>query len=147
MRLKVQYTPDGERIYRDHPLGYAHAGDAGIDLRTTTAEDIAPGETRIVGTGVRMEIPEGYVGLCFPRSGLASKKGVTLANCVGVIDSGYRGEVMAPLRNQSGEHAFIDRGERVFQLIVMPFPSIEVVEGPVSDTERGDGGFGSTGTL
>lgn len=125
---------------------YAHEGDAGMDFRITKAVELGAGETRIVPTGVRMAIPEGYVGLCFPRSGLSSYMGVTLANAVGVIDSTYRGEIRAPLHNMTDHAVSLERGERVFQMIVMPYPhvTIDVVES-LDDTDRGEGGFGSSG--
>lgn len=125
---------------------YAHEGDAGMDFRITEAVELAAGETRIVPTGVRMAIPEGHVGLCFPRSGLSSKTGVTLANAVGVIDSTYRGEICAPLHNMTDHAVSLERGERVFQMIVMPYPHVTIdVVGSLDDTDRGEGGFGSSG--
>ena len=140
MELKVKLS-DGAPLPK-----HAKPGDAGLDL--TSREDVLlmPHETVIVGTGVAVEIPEGYVGLCFPRSGLASKGYVNLANCVGVVDSGYRGEIKAPLHNISGSVRHVERGERVFQLVVMPYATCECVAvDNLSETERGDGGFGSSG--
>ncbi len=141
MKLKVNLT-DGAPLPK-----HAKPGDAGLDL--TSREDVAlwPHETKTVGTGVAVEIPEGYVGLCFPRSGLATKTGVVLANCVGVIDSGYRGEIQAPLHNISNGIRHVKRGERVFQLVIVPFVTCECVEAELSDTERGDTGFGSSGSM
>lgn len=140
VELKVRLT-DGAPLPR-----HAHRGDAGLDLTSRHATFwLAAGETQMVGTGVAMEIPDGYVGLVFPRSGLASKGHVDLANCVGVVDSGYRGEIKAPLRNFGEEGRFIERGERICQLVVVPFATCECVEGELSETERGVGGFGSTG--
>lgn len=125
---------------------HAKPGDAGMDLRAMFGGFIAPGETRVFRTGVSVEIPSGYVGLLFPRSGLASKSGITMANAVGVIDSGYRGEIKAPLHNLSRVGVTIDAGERVCQLVVVPFETCKCVEvDELSDSERGDGGFGSTG--
>lgn len=126
---------------------YAHEGDAGLDLRITESVTLKPGERKMVPTGIRVAIPDGYVGLCFPRSGLASKLGISLSNCVGVIDSGYRGVVGATLINLSDEEKRLEKGERVCQLVVVPYVccEIEVVES-LDDTERGEGGFGSTGT-
>ena len=99
-----------------------------------------------VGTGLAVEIPQGCVGLVFPRSGLASKHGITLSNSVGVIDSGYRGEIGATLLNQSDETTTLDAGTRVCQLIVMPFVPCELVPcEELTETERGAAGFGSTG--
>lgn len=140
MELKVKLS-DGAPLPR-----HAKPGDAGLDLTSRTPTFwLGAGETQMVGTGVAVEIPEGHVGLLFPRSGLASKGHVDLANCVGVVDSGYRGEIKAPLRNFGEEGRFIERGERICQLVVVPFVTCECVEGELSETERGDGGFGSTG--
>lgn len=127
--------------------GYAHEDDAGIDLRANETVTIKPFERKMVGTGMRTAIPKGYVGLCFPRSGLATKLGISLANCVGVIDTGYRGEWKAALINMNPEQEVtIEKGERVFQLIVMPFPRVifDAVT-QLSESDRGEGGFGSSG--
>lgn len=125
---------------------YAHEGDAGLDLRITHDVTLNPGERATVGTGLAVEIPQGCVGLVFPRSGLASKHDITLSNSVGVIDSGYRGEIGATLLNQSDETATLDAGTRVCQLIVMPFVPCELVPcEELTETERGAAGFGSTG--
>lgn len=125
---------------------YAHEGDAGLDLRITHDVTLKPGERATVGTGLAVEIPQGCVGLVFPRSGLASKHGITLSNSVGVIDSGYRGEIGATLLNQSDETTTLDAGTRVCQLIVMPFVPCELVPcEELTETERGAAGFGSTG--
>lgn len=125
---------------------YAHDGDAGLDLRITHDVILAPGARATVGTGLAVEIPQGCVGLVFPRSGLASKHGITLSNSVGVIDSGYRGEIGATLLNQSDETITLDAGTRVCQLIVMPFVPCELVPcEELTETERGAAGFGSTG--
>ena len=141
MRLNVKLG-DGAPLPR-----HARPGDAGMDLTSRETVEIAPQGTVMVRTGVRVEIPEGHVGLCFPRSGLASKRGISLTNCVGVIDSGYRGEIMAPLYNAGHELQVVERGERIFQLVIMPFVTCECVEvDELSDSERGEGGFGSSGT-
>ena len=140
MELKVKMA-DGAPLPK-----HAKCGDAGLDLTSRDTVNIAPSETVMVHTGVSVEIPEGYVGLCFPRSGLASKRGINLANCVGVVDSGYRGEVMAPLHNIGGSAQLVERGERVFQMVVVPFATCECVEvDELSETDRGEGGFGSSG--
>lgn len=125
---------------------YAHEGDAGLDLRITHDVTLNPGERATVGTGLAVEIPQGCVGLVFPRSGIASKHGITLSNSVGVIDSGYRGEIGATLLNQSDETTTLDAGTRVCQLIAMPFVPCELVPcEELTETERGAAGFGSTG--
>lgn len=121
---------------------------AGADLCACIEEvlTIASGETHLVPTGLAMEIPEGYAGLIYARSGLASKKGLAPANKVGVVDADYRGEVMVALHNHSREAQTIEPGERVAQLVVTPFLKAEYVEtGELSETVRGTGGFGSTG--
>lgn len=128
-------------------LGTPYA--AGADLRAICDNDVtlAPNETVLMHTGIAMEIPEGLVGLVYARSGLASKRGLAPANCVGVIDSDYRGEIMVALHNHSGEPQTIAHGERIAQLVIAPYISAEFIETKtLSDTDRGQGGFGSTGT-
>lgn len=125
---------------------YANPGDAGLDLRITKAVTLEPMQRVVVGCGVAFEIPTVCVGLVCPRSGLASKQGVTLANSVGVIDSGYRGEVCAALVNLSYETVTLEAGTRVCQLLIVPYVPCELVMvDELSVTERGAGGFGSTG--
>ena len=127
---------------------YAHAGDAGLDLRIREDVCIQPHQRVTVGTGVRVAIPNGYVGLCFPRSGLSSKLGISLSNCVGVIDSGYRGEIGATLINNDKSPHLLHAGERVCQLVIVPFATCELnVVDELDDTDRGANGFGSSGTL
>lgn len=121
---------------------------AGYDLYAATDYiiDIAPHSTVKIGTGVAMELPEGTFGAIFARSGLATKKGLRPANCVGVCDSDYRGEYIVPLHNDTDEVMSIEPGERIAQLIIMNFNPIEFnVVDSLSDTERGSGGFGSSG--
>lgn len=140
MKLNVKLA-DGAPLPR-----HAKPGDAGLDLTVRESLNIAPFGTVMAGTGVSVEIPEGYVGLCFPRSGISTKRGINLSNCVGVIDSGYRGEIMAPLHNMTGEEQRIEKGERVCQLIVMPYETCECVEADdLGETVRGGSGFGSSG--
>lgn len=125
---------------------YAHDGDAGFDLCLTEDCTLEPGTSVIVGLGCAFELPTGCVGLVFARSGLASVHGVTLRNCVGVIDSGYRGEVCAPLLNTSSDTITLEKGVRVCQMVVVPYVPCDLVEVDELDgTERGTGGFGSTG--
>ena len=123
---------------------YAKQGDAAMDLYA--AEIIKDGWGNYVYlTGIALEIPPGYVGLLFPRSSV-SKTCLSLANSVGVVDSGYRGEIMLKYRNTGEANSFYKTGDRVGQLIVMPYPQIELIEvEELSTTERGDGGFGSSG--
>ena len=127
---------------------YANEYAAGADLYAATAEPltIQSNETVLIGTGIATEIPDGYVGLVFARSGLATKKGLAPANKVGVIDSDYRGEIKVSLHNHSGEDQTIDAGERIAQLAIVPYvhASFEFSY-ELSETERGSGGFGSTG--
>ena len=122
---------------------------AGADLYAAEESDvvIGVGETRLIHTGIAMEIPEGLVGLIYARSGLASKRGLAPANKVGVIDSDYRGEIMVALHNHSNEPQTVGAGERVAQIVFAPFYTAEFNEtDELSDTVRGVGGFGSTGT-
>lgn len=126
--------------------GSEHA--AGYDLYADVKEDvqIKPHETAKIGTGLAMEIPDGYFGAIFARSGLASKEGLRPANCVGVCDSDYRGEYIVAIHNDSEKTRTITAGERIAQLVVMPYLPVtfdEVAE--LTDTNRGEGGFGSTG--
>lgn len=127
---------------------YAKQGDAGLDLTSIGLYQPQKNEdgTGIVSysTGLAIEIPEGYVGLLFPRSSVADTS-LTLANCVGVIDSGYRGEIIVRFRVNATFPQLYQPGDRVAQLIIMPFPSIEFEEvSELSATERGENGFGST---
>ena len=122
---------------------------AGADLYAVTDEPIEflPNETKLVGTGLAMEIPEGYAGLIYARSGLASKRGLAPANKVGVVDADYRGEIMVALHNHSDKVQRIEPKERIAQLVVAPFLKAEYYEAEtLTDTTRGAGGFGSTGT-
>lgn len=132
---------------------HAKPGDAGIDLSVGENIDIQEGETVIVGTGLSFAIPDGMYGMLAPRSGFASKYGVTLANAPSIIDSGYRGEVKLALYRNYGPNdgtnrlpLHIKKGTRVAQMVIMPYAQCEFEEAEeLSDTERGDGGFGSTG--
>lgn len=123
-----------------------HEGDAGADLKAKEMAEIEPGECVNVGTGVRIAIPYGYVGLMFPRSGLATKEGLRLGNCVGVIDCQYRGEIGVPLYNDAKEARAINQGDRIAQLVIVPveLPEFLVVD-KLPQSDRGEGGFGSTG--
>jgi len=127
-------------------LRAAHVGDAGADLSASHAHTIAPGETVLVGTGLSMAIPHGYAGFVLPRSGLAIERGVTVANAPGLIDSGYRGELRVGLINHSDSAFVINAGDRIAQLVVMAVETPVFVEvEQLDETERGAGGFGSTG--
>ena len=123
---------------------------AGYDLYAATDYDIeiAPHSTVKIGTGISVELPNGTFGAIFARSGLATKKGLRPANCVGVCDSDYRGEYIVPMHNDTDEVMTIASGERIAQLIVMPFVGIEFnIVDELTETKRGDGGFGSTGSI
>ena len=127
---------------------YGTEYSAGADLYACIDEEItlAPGETKLIPTGLAMEIPVGYGGFIYARSGLASKKGLAPANKVGVVDADYRGEVMVALYNQSSNEQTIAPQERIAQLIIAPFLKVDFKEvEELNDTERGTGGFGSTG--
>ena len=135
---------DLQRLDFDLPTpGYAHPGDAGLDLYAAKNAYVTGG-TVFIPTGVALAIPDGYVGLVCPRSGL-SKHGVTVANAPGVVDSGYRGEIMVRLTTTNGIYE-VRRGDRIAQLLIVPVvrPTITVVD-HLDDTERGINGFGSTG--
>ena len=131
---------------------YGSIDAAGMDLYACLPEDetiiIPCGETRKIPTGIATAIPKGYVGLVYARSGLATKEGLAPANKVAVIDADYRGEWFIPLHNHSNEPRYVSKGERIAQCIIQPFyhANFEIVEN-LDDTERGEGGFGSTGTM
>ncbi len=126
----------------------AHEGDAGLDLCSTIDVEVLPGERAMVPTGLSVAIPDGHAGLVLPRSGLASRVGLTLANAPGLIDSGYRGEVTCAVVNLDRDQAVkIRRGDRIAQLVVVALP--QILPSWVDDlppSSRGEGGFGSTGT-
>ncbi len=126
---------------------YAKPGDAGLDLISIIDLDVGPGERAMIPTGMAVAIPEGFAGLVLPRSGLASRQGLTLANAPGLIDSGYRGEITCAVVNLDREEPVpIRRGDRIAQLLLVPAPQVEprwAEELP--ESERGEGGFGSTG--
>lgn len=127
---------------------YGSEFSAGADLYAVSDGEvtIAPGETKFIHTGIALEIPEGYVGLVYARSGLACKRGLAPANKVGVIDADYRGEIMVALHNHSENEEKIAAGERIAQLVIAPFLHAEFEEKEeLSATVRGEGGFGSTG--
>jgi dUTP pyrophosphatase len=126
----------------------AHLGDAGLDLRSAIDVEVGPGERAMVPTGLAVAIPEGHAGLVLPRSGLASRQGLTLANAPGLIDPGYRGEVICAVVNlDPREPVKIGRGDRIAQLVVVAVAEIEAVfVDELPPTTRGEGGFGSTGT-
>lgn len=125
----------------------ANPGDAGLDLRASEAAHLGPGERWSVGTGVAVEIPDGHAGLVLPRSGLAREHGIALVNSPGLIDSGYRGEIRVLLLNTDPAEVYrVKPGDRIAQLLITPIVSAEPVEAPeLTGSERGTGGFGSSG--
>jgi dUTP pyrophosphatase len=125
---------------------YAREGDAGLDLLAAAPVTLAPGARQLVPTGLRVAIPEGFAGLVLPRSGLALRTGVTVLNAPGLIDSGYRGEVGVLLVNHGSEPVTVRRGERIAQLVIQPVARAMLVEvRGLEASQRGAGGFGSTG--
>lgn len=137
-------------VIADDPLHlptYARPGDAGADLRCTSTITLAPGQRVLAGTGVRVALPHGTVGLVTPRSGLAARRGLGIVNSPGIIDSGYRGEILVCLINHDPQETIVlEVGDRIAQLVVMPYihahfePTVTL-----DDTDRGSGGYGSTG--
>jgi len=125
----------------------AHGSDAGLDLTSADSFTLASGERRSVGTGIAVAIPDGHAGLVLPRSGLADEYGIGIVNSPGLIDSGYRGEIRVLLINHGNTPVTISRGDRIGQLVVSPIVvvDVEIVE-ELDSTERGAGGFGSSGT-
>lgn len=143
MNIKVKKLKPGATV---PTMGSKFA--AGADLYSAEDADVViePSETKFIGTGLAMEIPEGYVGLVYARSGLACKRGLAPANKVGVVDSDYRGEIKVALHNHGKEAQTVEKGERIAQMVIAPYLSVNYEEtDALSETERGEGGFGSTG--
>ena len=143
MNVKIKYVnPEAKKPE------YATDGSAGMDLSAVMDNPVTlrVGGRAMIPTGIALQIPEGYGGFVFPRSGLSYKKGISMANCVGVIDSDYTGEIKVVLHNISGHDYTVNPGDRIAQLVFMPVAKaeLEVVE-ELAVTERGGGGFGSTG--
>ena len=139
-------------IIASHVPVYAHPGDAGADLVSTETLTLAPGQRALVGTGVRIALPDGYVAFVVPRSGLAARHGITIVNSPGTVDAGYRGEIKVALINLDPSTPItIRRGDRIAQLLVQRVELPELVEvasfdeAGLADTTRGDGGHGSSG--
>ena len=126
---------------------YAYVGDAGLDLRAAEDAVLAPFERKLVSCGIAIAIPQGYAGFVLPRSGLAAKHGISIVNAPGLIDSNYRGEIKAILVNLDAHNEFeIAHGDRIAQLVILETPVVELKEADeLSETERGAGGFGSSG--
>ena len=140
MKLQVQKLDKEAKL-----PSYAYKGDAGMDIYSIEDIDVSPGEKVAVRTGLRLAIPEGYAGFVWDKSGLAVKHHIkTMA---GVIDSDYRGELQVVLTNLGKENYHIEKGSKIAQLIISPIASFEIEEAEIADeTERGEGGFGSSGT-
>jgi len=136
------------RLDPELPLpSYAHPGDAGADLCSAVDVTLQPGERALVPTGIAMALPEGYVALVHPRSGLASRHGISIVNAPGTIDAGYRGEIQVCLVNTDPHQPFtVSRGDRIAQLVIQRFEGAAFVEAEdLPDSARGVGGYGSTG--
>lgn len=149
-QLQVKFKKISSKIGQEiKEPAYATPGSAGIDLSACVDEPIIlqPGEIRKIPTGIAMQLPSpAWGGFVFPRSGLSSKFGINLVNCVGVIDSDYTGEILCPVQNNGPEMYTIQPGERIAQLVIMPVQQVEMVWAEnLEETERGAGGFGSTG--
>ncbi len=143
MKIKVKKLNDKAKL----PV-YASEQAAGMDLSACIDEDIVlnPMQKALVPTGIAVEIPENYAGMIYPRSGLAVKYGLTLSNCVGVIDSDYRGEIKCGIINLGDKPYTITDGERIAQMVITNTPQFEIeTADTLNDTQRGEGGFGSTG--
>ena len=143
MQVKIQYLND--KVPKPE---YATAGSAGMDLSASMEEAVVvpAGGRVLIPTGIAIQIPEGFGGFIFPRSGLSFKKGISMCNCVGVIDSDYTGEIKVAVHNISQDDYTIHPDDRIAQLVFLPVPQAELVEcESLEETERGSGGFGSTG--
>lgn len=127
---------------------YAYEGDAGLDLRANETVDIAPFERVLIPTGLAIALPDGYAGFVQPRSGMALKRGLSIANTPGLIDAHYRGELKVIAINlDSSESIHIERGERIAQLVIQQVPTVRLIEvDKLDETDRGAGGFGSSGS-
>ena len=126
---------------------YAYVGDAGLDLRAAESTVLKPFERKLVPCGIKMAIPRGFAGFVMPRSGLAVNHGISIVNSPGLIDSNYRGEIKAILINLDSENEFvIEHGDRIAQIVILETPTVALEEvDELSTTERGSGGFGSSG--
>jgi dUTP pyrophosphatase len=142
--MQISYLKLDSELPTPH---HAHPGDGGVDLYARTDFRLEPGERALVPTGVAVAIPAGFAGLVVPRSGLAIRYGFGVVNGPGLIDAGYRGEIKVVLVNHGDEGVSVSRGERIAQLVVVPVAVQDWVEvDELPDTDRGTGGFGSTGS-
>ncbi len=136
------------RLDQDLPLpSTAHPSDAGFDLHARSSTTLGPGERALVPTGIAVAIPDGYVGMVAPRSGLAVRHGIGVVNGPGIVDSGYRGEIQVVLINHGQQPVTLERGDRIAQLLVVAHAAAALVEvDSLPDSVRGDSGFGSSGS-
>lgn len=133
-------------LYLDAPDAIYHEWNGGVEVKAAQGIKIRPNETVMLHTGIAMEIPLGYYAAIYARSGLACKQGLRPANCTGVIDAAYRGELMVALHNDSAETRIVHDGDRIAQMAILPVLDVKLVESDnLSETERGSGGFGSSG--
>jgi dUTP pyrophosphatase len=141
--MKINYV----RLDKELPVPViAHIGDAAVDLHSRIDMALDPGERAVVPTGIAVAIPPGFAGLVLPRSGHARRHGIGVVNGPGLIDSGYRGEISVLLINHGDREVKFGRGDRIAQLAIVPVPEVDWVEAEdLDDTDRGAGGFGSTG--
>jgi dUTP pyrophosphatase len=142
-KLKIKV----KKLHQDAILpSYAHAGDAGMDVYAVENNILNPGERKLIPTGLSFEVPVGYEMQVRPKSGLALKNGITLVNTPGTLDSGYRGELKVILINHSNEKYEVKKGEKIAQIVIAKYEEAEMQEvQELSETQRGAGGFGSTG--
>jgi len=142
VKLAIKKVRDGAVV----PVR-AYAGDAGMDLAACERVELAPGARALVPTGLAVAIPDGYAGYVQPRSGLAAKHGISIVNTPGLVDSGYRGELLVNLVNHDDEQPFVvEPGMRIAQLVILQVPPVELVEvDELPESERGADGFGSSG--
>lgn len=133
-------------LYLDAPDALYHEWNGGVEIKAARGVKIRPHETVMLHTGIAMETPVGYYAAIYARSGLASKQGLRPANCVGIIDAAYRGEMIVPLYNDSDQTRILRHGDRIAQMAILPVLDVNLVEtDKLSETERGSGGFGSSG--
>lgn len=144
---KKNFTSDAAfDLYLDAPDAIYHEWNGGVEVKAARGIKIRPNETVMLHTGIAMEIPIGYYAAIYARSGLACKQGLRPANCVGIIDAAYRGELIVALHNDSNDTRIVCHGDRIAQMAILPVLDVKLVEADnLSETERGSGGFGSSG--
>lgn len=144
---KKNFTSDAAfDLYLDAPDAIYHEWNGGVEVKAARGIKIRPNETVMLHTGIAMETPIGYYSAIYARSGLACKQGLRPANCVGIIDAAYRGELIVALHNDSNDTRIVCHGDRIAQMAILPVLDVKLVEADnLSETERGSGGFGSSG--